>query len=70
MPPTVPPAAAAAPQIADLAPSRPPAEAGPAAPVQTDEAVELAVVKSPIVGTFYRRPEPGAAVVRRDRRRR
>ncbi len=25
-----------------------------------DEAVELAVVKSPIVGTFYRSPEPGA----------
>jgi acetyl-CoA carboxylase biotin carboxyl carrier protein len=31
-----------------------------AAPVDTD-AVELAVVKSPIVGTFYRSPEPGAA---------
>jgi acetyl-CoA carboxylase biotin carboxyl carrier protein len=26
-----------------------------------DTAVELAVVKSPIVGTFYRSPEPGAA---------
>ena len=26
-----------------------------------DSAVELAVVKSPIVGTFYRSPEPGAA---------
>jgi acetyl-CoA carboxylase biotin carboxyl carrier protein len=26
-----------------------------------DEAVELAVVKSPIVGTFYRSPEPEAA---------
>jgi len=26
----------------------------------SDEAVELAVVKSPIVGTFYRAPEPGA----------
>jgi acetyl-CoA carboxylase biotin carboxyl carrier protein len=25
-----------------------------------DEPVELAVVKSPIVGTFYRAPEPGA----------
>ncbi len=31
-----------------------------AAPVSADE-VELAVVKSPIVGTFYRSPEPGAA---------
>ena len=28
-------------------------------PAQSD--VELAVVKSPIVGTFYRSPEPGAA---------
>jgi len=42
--------------------------APPALPVATlppptveDEAVELAVVKSPIVGTFYRSPEPGAA---------
>ena len=26
-----------------------------------DQDVELAVVKSPIVGTFYRSPEPGAA---------
>ena len=26
-----------------------------------EDAVELAVVKSPIVGTFYRSPEPGAA---------
>ena len=35
------------------------------APPGTDAAgaseVELAVVKSPIVGTFYRSPEPGAA---------
>jgi acetyl-CoA carboxylase biotin carboxyl carrier protein len=43
--------AAAAPIVA------PPA---PAAPVAADE-IELAVVKSPIVGTFYRSPEPGAA---------
>ncbi len=34
----------------------------PAAPVLTaaDEEVDFAVVKSPIVGTFYRSPEPGA----------
>jgi acetyl-CoA carboxylase biotin carboxyl carrier protein len=33
-----------------------------ASPVDLDEtAVELAIVKSPIVGTFYRSPEPGAA---------
>jgi acetyl-CoA carboxylase biotin carboxyl carrier protein len=33
-----------------------------ASPVLTpaDEALDLAVVKSPIVGTFYRAPEPGA----------
>jgi acetyl-CoA carboxylase biotin carboxyl carrier protein len=32
-----------------------------AAPIPDDSEVELAVVKSPIVGTFYRSPEPGAA---------
>ena len=38
------------------------AAAAPAAavPVADDDAVELVVVKSPIVGTFYRTPEPGA----------
>jgi acetyl-CoA carboxylase biotin carboxyl carrier protein len=30
-------------------------------PVEGDDTVELAVVKSPIVGTFYRSAEPGAA---------
>jgi acetyl-CoA carboxylase biotin carboxyl carrier protein len=44
----------------------PPAATGPAAAggARADaeiESVELAVVKSPIVGTFYRCPEPGAA---------
>jgi acetyl-CoA carboxylase biotin carboxyl carrier protein len=34
----------------------------PAAPIELEEAaVDLAIVKSPIVGTFYRCPEPGAA---------
>ena len=28
--------------------------------VEEEESLELAVVKSPIVGTFYRTPEPGA----------
>ena len=38
----------------------PPAQApGPAADVET-AAVDLAVIKSPIVGTFYRAPEPTA----------
>jgi len=36
--------------------------AAPPAPLASGAAeVELAVVKSPIVGTFYRSPEPGAA---------
>ncbi len=40
-----------------------PAPAGPesTAPGEPDTEIELAVVKSPIVGTFYRSPEPGAA---------
>jgi acetyl-CoA carboxylase biotin carboxyl carrier protein len=33
----------------------------PAATTGADTEIELAVVKSPIVGTFYRSPEPGAA---------
>ena len=37
-----------------------PAPAAPPVPVDVDDSVELAVVKSPIVGTFYRSPEPGA----------
>jgi acetyl-CoA carboxylase biotin carboxyl carrier protein len=38
----------------------PSAAAAPPAPAP-DESPEFAVVKSPIVGTFYRSPEPGAA---------
>ncbi|HUR35408.1 MAG TPA: acetyl-CoA carboxylase biotin carboxyl carrier protein [Vicinamibacterales bacterium] len=40
-----------------------PAAASPAAPIPVgaDVDIELAVVKSPIVGTFYRSSEPGAA---------
>jgi len=45
-------------------PTPAPASAGPAAASQgagtSEEELELAVVKSPIVGTFYRTPEPGA----------
>jgi acetyl-CoA carboxylase biotin carboxyl carrier protein len=40
------------------APAAPALDTPPAA--LEDEAVELAVVKSPIVGTFYRASEPGA----------
>ena len=60
----------AVPLIAGTAPPgsstpAPPAQASqaPAAPAGAeieDESLELAVVKSPIVGTFYRAPEPGA----------
>jgi acetyl-CoA carboxylase biotin carboxyl carrier protein len=47
-------------------PATPPAGGPAGAPdgapvlVPTDEALDMAVVKSPIVGTFYRAPEPGA----------
>ena len=65
------PAVVAAPAHAPSAhPAAPAAAAHPAAPAPTDGAqaavnaidpeMELAVVKSPIVGTFYRSPEPGA----------
>jgi len=37
-----------------------PGPAAAAAAAAEDEALELAVVKSPIVGTFYRASEPGA----------
>jgi acetyl-CoA carboxylase biotin carboxyl carrier protein len=59
MPPALPQAPAPAPLAQPSVPSPvPPAEAP--AP-EDEESVELAVVKSPIVGTFYRSPEPGAA---------
>ena len=50
-------------QAAPLPPSASaPESLPPALPVAADGTeVELAVVKSPIVGTFYRSPEPGAA---------
>ena len=57
----------AAPAAAAAAPAPPPIAAVPAAaPVSGADAthdangVELAMIKSPIVGTFYRTPEPGA----------
>jgi acetyl-CoA carboxylase biotin carboxyl carrier protein len=53
------PAAPAAPQAA---PAAAPAPAGPAAPASPviDVDAELAIVTSPIVGTFYRAPDPNA----------
>jgi acetyl-CoA carboxylase biotin carboxyl carrier protein len=50
------PVFAAAPQ----APLAAPAPQAPAAPPVPEEGSELAIVKSPIVGTFYRSAEPGA----------
>jgi acetyl-CoA carboxylase biotin carboxyl carrier protein len=47
--------------VASPTPAPPLTTPAPAAPVPDDSEVELAVVKSPIVGTFYRSPEPGAA---------
>jgi acetyl-CoA carboxylase biotin carboxyl carrier protein len=52
--------------IAVNAPAAPPPSAAAAASSAAaaadagDDQVELAVIKSPIVGTFYRSPEPGA----------
>jgi acetyl-CoA carboxylase biotin carboxyl carrier protein len=47
--------------IAALAAAAAPEPAAPLAVEAADTEVELAVVKSPIVGTFYRSPEPGVA---------
>src|SRR5687767_10683471 len=62
--------AAAAPQMTTAAPvmtaspiaapAASPAAAAAAAAAADDEGGELAIVKSPIVGTFYRSAEPGA----------
>ena len=46
---------------AQLAPAVAPAPAAAAAAEGGGDEIELAVVKSPIVGTFYRSPEPGAS---------
>lgn len=56
----------AVPHVAMAAPTAAPAAApvaapaAPAAAPMADEGGELAIVKSPIVGTFYRATEPGA----------
>jgi len=58
-PPAMPPGGYAAP----LQPAAPLPAAGADAPAvltSANEDVDLAIVKSPIVGTFYRAPEPGA----------
>jgi acetyl-CoA carboxylase biotin carboxyl carrier protein len=57
---TIVPAAPPAPAPAAAPPNGPAAPPAPDAAATAEEEVELAVVKSPIVGTFYRSPEPGA----------
>jgi acetyl-CoA carboxylase biotin carboxyl carrier protein len=56
------PMSAPAPSAAPTLPSADPANGGAAStPVLASaDDLELAIVKSPIVGTFYRAPEPGA----------
>jgi len=56
---TVPQVAVAAPVMTSV-PAPAVAPAAPAAAPLADEGGELAIVKSPIVGTFYRAAEPGA----------
>jgi acetyl-CoA carboxylase biotin carboxyl carrier protein len=58
MPPAMSPAAAPIPAAQPPTPAVP--AQTPADAASDDDSVELAVVKSPIVGTFYRSPEPGA----------
>ena len=58
MPPALTSAAVPASPVQSPVPAPRPAE--PEAVPDDEESVELAVVKSPIVGTFYRSPEPGA----------
>jgi acetyl-CoA carboxylase biotin carboxyl carrier protein len=57
MPAAMPPVATAPPASAPPAPSPPPAAPAPAEVADAS----LVVVKSPIVGTFYRAPDPNSA---------
>jgi acetyl-CoA carboxylase biotin carboxyl carrier protein len=59
--PLVLPASGSAPPPAAAAAPAPPSTAVPAESSDADVELELAVVKSPIVGTFYRSSEPGAS---------
>ena len=55
--PTAPMVAAAPAAVAAAAPAAAAPAGGAPAPI---DSVDLAIIKSPIVGTFYRAPEPGA----------
>ncbi|HEV8348539.1 MAG TPA: acetyl-CoA carboxylase biotin carboxyl carrier protein [Vicinamibacterales bacterium] len=63
--PAVPPAANAGTAHTAAVPASTTASGQPVAPAdvaaEAEAEIELAVVKSPIVGTFYRSPEPGTA---------
>ena len=52
---------APAPQQAPAGPPPPPLEAVPSPAAPPSDEVDFAIVKSPIVGTFFRAAEPGAA---------
>ena len=58
--PYVPQAQVTAAAPASPSPAAPAAAPAAPGPADGEEEIELAVVKSPIVGTFYRSPEPGA----------
>jgi acetyl-CoA carboxylase biotin carboxyl carrier protein len=67
--PVAPPAGGALPVVTTVAPAAPAAQApatnasppsGVAPSGEDDSEVEFAIVKSPIVGTFYRSPDPDA----------
>jgi acetyl-CoA carboxylase biotin carboxyl carrier protein len=60
MPSAPPPQMPAAPPMPGASPDGGTAGAGSPVLAGADEEMELAVVKSPIVGTFYRASEPGA----------
>jgi acetyl-CoA carboxylase biotin carboxyl carrier protein len=59
MPPSMPHQTVAVPHV-PLQPPATPSQPPTPPPAAEEESVELAVVKSPIVGTFYSAPEPGA----------
>ena len=61
MPPAIPHVPVASVSAPTVSAPAVPTTAPPPAAAEDEESVELAVVKSPIVGTFYRSPEPGAA---------
>jgi acetyl-CoA carboxylase biotin carboxyl carrier protein len=60
MPPAAAPVAAAPPPASAPAPAAAPAAGGGQAAAPPDEDAGLHIIRSPIVGTFYEAPSPGA----------